>query len=87
MERIAIIAITKNGIKMAKGLKEKFSAWEIFAPEKFSDDDKRINWYNNSTTIKIKEFGTITKSFDDLNNYVIIKFVQAFHCQQIVSLR
>ena len=55
MERIAIIAITKNGIKMAKGLKEKFPAWEIFAPEKFSDDDKKINWYNNSTTIKIKE--------------------------------
>ena len=55
MERIAIIAITKNGIRMAKGLKEKFPAWEIFAPEKFSDDDKKINWYNNSTTIKIKE--------------------------------
>ena len=55
MERIAIIAITKNGIKMAKGLKEKFPAWEIFAPEKFSDDDDKINWYNNSTTIKIKE--------------------------------
>ena len=55
MERIAIIAITKNGIKMAKGLKEKFPTWEIFAPEKFSDDDKKINWYNNSTTIKIQE--------------------------------
>ena len=55
MERIAIIAITKNGIKIAKGLKEKFPTWEIFAPEKFSDDDKKINWYNNSTTIKIKE--------------------------------
>ena len=55
MERIAIIAITKNGIKMAKGLKEKFPVWEIFAPEKFSDDDDKINWYNNSTTIKIKE--------------------------------
>jgi len=55
MEKIAIIAITKNGIKMAKGLKEKFPTWEIFAPEKFSDDDKKINWYNNSTTIKIKE--------------------------------
>jgi len=55
MERIAIIAITKNGIKMAKGLKEKFPTWKIFAPEKFSDDDKKINWYNNSTTIKIKE--------------------------------
>ena len=53
MERIAIIAITKNGIKMAKSLKEKFSAWEIFAPEKFSDDDKRINWYNNLSLIHI----------------------------------
>ncbi len=37
MERIAILAITKNGIKIAKELKEKFSSWNVFAPDKFSD--------------------------------------------------
>ena len=55
MERIAVIAITKNGVKMAKGLKEKFPSWEAFAPGKFSDDDKKINWYTDSTTTKITE--------------------------------
>ena len=42
MERIAVIAITKNGIKMAKELKEKFPSWKVFAPSKFSDDNKKI---------------------------------------------
>ena len=55
MERIAVIAITKNGVKMVKKLKEKFPSWEAFAPEKFSDDDKKINWYADSTTTKITE--------------------------------
>jgi len=55
MERIAVIAITKNGVKMAKELKEKFPSWEVFAPDKFSDDNKKINWYADSTTTKITE--------------------------------
>ena len=55
MERIAIIAITKNGVKMAKELKEKFPSWKVFAPSKFSDDNKKINWYADSTTTKITE--------------------------------
>ena len=55
MERIAILAITKNGIKIAKELKEKFSSWEVFAPDKFSDDNKDITWYTDSTTTKIME--------------------------------
>ena len=42
MERIGILAITKNGIKIAKDLKEKFSSWEIFAPDKFSDMTMRL---------------------------------------------
>ena len=53
MERIAILAITKNGIKIAKELKEKFSSWEMFAPYKFSDDDKNVNWYTDSTSTEI----------------------------------
>jgi len=55
MEKTAILAITKNGIKIAKELKEKFSSWEVFAPDKFSDDNKDINWYADSTTTKIME--------------------------------
>jgi len=55
MERIAILAITKNGIKIAKELKDKFSSWEVFAPDKFSDGNDDINWYTNSTTEKIAE--------------------------------
>ena len=55
MEKTAILAITKNGIKIAKELKEKFSSWEVFAPNKFSDGSDDINWYTNSTTEKIAE--------------------------------
>ena len=55
MERIAVIAITKNGIKMAKKLKEKFPSWQVFVPDKFSDQDDKINWYADSTTTKIME--------------------------------
>jgi len=42
MEKIAILAITKNGIKIAKELKEKFSSWEVFAPNKFSDGNTAL---------------------------------------------
>jgi len=55
MEKIAIIAITKNGIKMAKELKEKFPSWQVFVPDKFSDQNNKINWYTDSTTTKIME--------------------------------
>jgi len=55
MEKIAIIAITKNGIKMAKELKEKFPSWQVYAPDKFSDQNNKINWYTDSTTTKIME--------------------------------
>jgi len=55
MEKIAIIAITKNGIKMAKELKEKFPSWQVFVPNKFSDQNNKINWYTDSTTTKIME--------------------------------
>ena len=55
MEKIAILAITKNGIKIAKELKEKFPSWEVFGPDKFSDGNNNINWYVDSTTAKISE--------------------------------
>ncbi len=63
MEKIAILAITKNGIKIAKDLKEKFPSWEVFAPDKFSDGNNSINWYVDNTTVKISE---LFKSSDAL---------------------
>jgi len=55
MEKTAILAITKNGIKIAKELKEKFSSWEVFAPNKFSDGNTNVNWYADNTSTKIVE--------------------------------
>ena len=53
MEKVAILAITKNGIKMGLSLKNLFPDWKIFAPSKFSDNNEIIEWYNDSTSIKI----------------------------------
>jgi cobalt-precorrin 5A hydrolase len=53
MEKIAILAITKNGIEMALSLKKSFPDWQISAPSKFSDNNEMINWYDDSTSLKI----------------------------------
>ncbi len=53
MEKVAILAITKNGIKMGLSLKNLFPNWKVFAPSKFSDNNEVIEWYNDSTSIKI----------------------------------
>jgi len=53
MKKIAVLAITKNGIEMSLKLKENFSNFEIFAPIKFSNDNEKIQWYDDSTTQKI----------------------------------
>ena len=53
MEKVAILAITKNGIKMGLSLKNLFPEWKVFAPSKFSDANEVIDWYNDSTSIKI----------------------------------
>ena len=55
MERIAVLAITKNGVEMGLSLKKLFPDWQIFAPSKFSDNNEMINWYEDSTSIKIVE--------------------------------
>ena len=42
MKKVAVLAITKNGIEMSLKLKQSFSDFEIFAPIKFSDDNKKF---------------------------------------------
>ncbi|MEK6877206.1 MAG: cobalamin biosynthesis protein [Thermoproteota archaeon] len=55
MEKVAIIAITKNGIEIGLSLKNKFSTWKIYAPSKFSNNNSQIEWFDDSTTAKVGE--------------------------------
>ena len=52
MEKVSILAITKNGINIGTKLKEIFPTWDLFAPSKFSDG-RQINWYDEPTSEKI----------------------------------
>ena len=53
MKKIAVLGITKNGIKIGLRLKEYFPNFEVFAPIKFSDNNEKIQWYDKSTSQKI----------------------------------
>ena len=53
MEKISILAITKNGIKIGLTLKELYPSWKVFAPEKFTDNSSEIEWYPEPTSEKI----------------------------------
>ena len=53
MKKIAVLAITKNGIEIGLKLKGYFPDFEIFAPIKFSNNNEKIQWYDESTTQKI----------------------------------
>ncbi len=55
MEKVAILAITKNGIKIASKIKQFFPVWEIFAPSKFHDNAIDAKWYEEQTGAKIAE--------------------------------
>ena len=55
MEKISVLAITKNGVSIGLRLKEYFPSWEIFAPSKFLNDSNEIVWYSESTSEKIVE--------------------------------
>ena len=55
MEKISVLAITKNGIKIGLNLKKKFPSWQIYAPSKFSDNNTDLQWYSEPTTTKIIE--------------------------------
>jgi cobalt-precorrin 5A hydrolase len=55
VDNVAIIAITKNGIDIASSLKNHFPSWKIFVPSKFYQEGKDIEWFDESTTLKIKK--------------------------------
>ncbi len=56
MDRVAVLAITKNGITIGQNLKRQFPEFQVFAPQKLSDDAiNDIVWYDATTTQKIVE--------------------------------
>lgn len=55
MQTVAILAITKNGIKIASSIKQIFPGWEVFAPSKFKDQTASVTWYDDQTAYKIAE--------------------------------
>jgi len=55
VEKISVLAITKNGIKIGLTLKKLFPSWKVYAPTKFSDNNSEIDWYSESTSKKIVE--------------------------------
>lgn len=62
MDKVAVLAITKNGIKIATTIKQFFPSWEIFAPSKFQDNTI-ATWYEEQTSAKIAE---LFEKFDGL---------------------
>jgi cobalt-precorrin 5A hydrolase len=50
-----IIAITKNGITIARTIKEKMPEAEIYAPAKHSDSGNDINWFSEQTSHMVAE--------------------------------
>jgi cobalt-precorrin 5A hydrolase len=55
MEKVSVLAITKNGINIGEKLKELFPNWNIFAPVKLSNENNSITWYSEPTSDKIIE--------------------------------
>lgn len=62
-EKIAVIAITKNGIGIAGVIKKNIVNAQIYVPQKFYNDDSNIIWYEETTPQKISD---LFQSYDAL---------------------
>lgn len=62
-EKIAVIAITKNGIGIAGVIKKNIVNAQIYVPQKFYNDDSTIIWYEETTPQKISD---LFQSYDAL---------------------
>jgi cobalt-precorrin 5A hydrolase len=62
-DKIAIIAITRKGIDIAKRIKNTIKGSHIYVPEKFDNSDPTLIFFSESVTDKI---GTIFKSHNSL---------------------
>jgi cobalt-precorrin 5A hydrolase len=55
MEKISVLAITKNGVIIGENLKKLFPDWNVFAPSKLNNESVGIMWYSEPTSEKIVE--------------------------------
>lgn len=62
-DKIAIIAITKKGINVAKRIKNMIEESDIYVPEKFNNLDPGLSFFSESVSQKI---GTLFKSHNSL---------------------
>jgi len=56
MEKVSILAITKDGIRTGLDILDAFPGWELHAPGKFADtygSDARVRWYAEQTSVVI----------------------------------
>src|SRR5690606_37626558 len=55
MSKIAVIAITKHGIEIARRIKQKMPEVEIYVPAKHSDGGTDVNWFSEQSTQLVSE--------------------------------
>jgi cobalt-precorrin 5A hydrolase len=63
IERIAVVAITKHGIVIARKIKDNLRHAEIYAPIKHNDSGPDINWFDTQTTEMV---ASLFKTYDAL---------------------
>jgi cobalt-precorrin 5A hydrolase len=62
-EKIAVLAITKNGIRIADLIKKNIISAEIYVPHKFYNEDTNVIWFEEPTQKKIQD---LFQSYDAL---------------------
>jgi len=53
VEKVAILAITKNGIEIGRKIKSMFEDWNLYVPEKFRTEESGTDWFSESPAEKI----------------------------------
>ena len=61
--RTAVLAITKNGVKIGSRLAAEFPDTIAFAPEKLARDDLKVTWYGEPTSVML---GKLFSEYDAL---------------------
>ncbi len=61
--KMAVVAITRHGIEIAKRIKQKMPEAEIYAPAKHNDGDQHIIWFTEQSTELI---GKVFKNYEAL---------------------
>jgi len=53
VDRVAILAITKNGIEIGRKIKDVFGGWSLYAPEKLKAGGSGTEWFSEPPAEKI----------------------------------